>query len=165
MLPLRTKKSSAFTMVELLISLAITAMLLVAVAVAFNASAMNYSQNENIFKATNQARQSLSRMTSQLRTAEAVDPNSNSSQCSLVTAESQTITYRYDSGSNTLYLDTNSNSYVLCDNVTAMTFARETATGDDGLYVKSVKILMTVSSGDISRTVSAAAVIRRNLDL
>lgn len=152
-------------MAELLISLAITAILLAAVAVAFNASAINYSQNENIFKTTNQARQSLSRMTSQLRTAEAVDPNTNSSQCSLITAESQFATYRYDSGSSTLYLDTNSNSYVLCDNVTAMTFARETATGDSGVYVKSVKIQMTVSSGGVSRTVSAAAVIRKNLDI
>ena len=152
-------------MAELLISLAITAILLAAVAVAFNASAINYSQNENIFKTTNQARQSLSRMTSQLRIAEAVDPNSDSSQCRLITAESQFVIYRYDSGSSTLYLDTNSNSYVLCDNVTAMTFASETATGDSGVYVKSVKIQMTVSSGGVSRTVSAAAVIRKNLDI
>ena len=35
-----------FTIVELLLALAIGAMLLVAVAVAFNASAMNYQENE-----------------------------------------------------------------------------------------------------------------------
>jgi hypothetical protein len=34
---------------------------------------------------------------------------------------------------------------------------------DDGSDVKSVQISMTVQSGSIQRTISAAAVIRRNL--
>ena len=160
----KPKFTTGFTIAELLIALAITGILLAAVAAAFNASVENYSTNEDIFNVTNSARQALSRMTSQLRTAEAVDPNGLNTQCSLITAESDNITYRYNSGDNKLYLDNTAGSYVLCENVSAMTFTKDTAVEDSVTYVKSVKILITVTSGDVERTVSAAAVIRRNLD-
>ena len=155
-----------FTVVELLLALAITGLLLAAVAVAFNASIINYRQNEHIFKTTNIARQALFRITSQLRTAEAVDPNSPDNECSLFTAAGDNITYRYNNADNKLYLIDNSSGsdYVLCDNVTAMTFTKDTATTADAItYVKSVQISITVESGDVRRTVPAAAVIRRNL--
>ncbi|MHC4462680.1 MAG: PulJ/GspJ family protein [Planctomycetota bacterium] len=158
-----TSNEHAFTIAELLIALAITGLLLAAVAVAFNASVRNYSDNEDIFKTINSARQALSRITKQLRTADAVDPNSPDNECSLITAGGDDITYRYNNADNKLYLDSNSNSYVLCDNVTAMTFTKDTATVDAVTYVKSVQISMTVVSGNDQRTVSAAAVIRRNL--
>ena len=45
--------------------------------------------------------------------------------------------------------------------VDAMTFEKITDGG--GAYVESVIISMTVTSGDITETISAAAVIRRNL--
>lgn len=155
-----------FTIVEMLLALAVTAFLLVAVAVAFNISIMNYQENENIFKVVNSSRQAMCRITTQLRTANAVDPNTPSNECTLITADGNDITYRYNSGDNKLYLITNDDlsdsDYVLCDNVTAMTFQNNTVT--EGItYVKSVQISMTVTSGDVQRTVSAAAVIRRNL--
>ncbi len=160
----RPKKSSAgFTIAELLIALAITALLLVAVAVAFNASVVNYRDNEDIFKTINKARQALTRITNQLRTADAVDPNEPSNQCSLITAGGDDITYRYDNSDNKLYLDFNSNSYVLCHDVTGMTFTKDTATGESGTYVKSIQVSMTVSSGDLEKSLSAAVVVRRNL--
>jgi hypothetical protein len=152
----------------MLLALAITAMLLAAVAVAFNASAVNYRQNEDIFKTVNGARQALYRITTQLRTATAVDTNSPGNECTLITAASENITYRYNSGDNKLYLITNGDlsddDYVLCDNVTAMTFTRTTAVEESVVYVKSVQISMTVVSGDVQRTASAAAVIRKNLN-
>jgi prepilin-type N-terminal cleavage/methylation domain-containing protein len=149
-----TKHKTGFTIAELLIVLAITGILLAAIAVALDASIINYRENEDIFKAVNSARQALSRMTSQLRTANAVDPNRPDNECALITA----------GGDNTLYLDSNGNSYVLCDSVTAMAFTRDTATKDAVTYVKSVQISMTVQSGNVQRTLSAAAVIRRNLE-
>lgn len=155
-----------FTIVEMLLALAVTAFLLVAVAVAFNSSVMNYQENENIFKVVNSSRQAMCRITTQLRTANAVDPNAPSNECTLITASGDDITYRYNSGDNKLYLITNDDlsdsDYVLCDNVTAMTFQNNTVT--EGItYVKSVQISMTVISGNAQRTVSAAAVVRRNL--
>ena len=162
-----TQYRNGFTIAELLLALAITGLLLVAVAVAFNASITNYRENEDAFKTINSARQALFRITSQLRTAQKdlVDPCAPDNECSFVTAGGDDITYRYNSGDNKLYLIDNSSgsSYVLCDNVTAMTFTKDTAVEDATIYVKSVQISMTVASGNTQRTVSAAVVIRRNL--
>lgn len=159
-----TKHNSGFTVAELLLALAISAMLLVAVAVAFNASATNYRENEDIFRVTNSARQALFRITSQLRTADAVDPNAPNNECSFITAAGEDITYQFRIAENKLYLITNidSNEYVLCDNVTAMTFTKTPT--DDGLDCKSVQISITVVSGDVQKKISAAASIRRNLE-
>ncbi len=157
-----------FTVAEVLLSLAIASMLLAAVAVAFNASVINYRENEDIFVAINSVRQALFRITTQLRTANAVDPNSPSNECTMITAAGDDITYQYDDEDNKLYLITNydlsDSDYVLCDNVTAATFTKDTVVEGMQIIVKSVQISMTVMSGNEQRTVASAAVIRRNLD-
>ena len=156
-----------FTLVELLLVLAISGMLLAAVALAFNASVINYRENESIFKTVNNARQALSRVTSQLRTGYWVDPNAPSNECSFFTADGQVISYEYRSADNKLYLITNSDGqeYVLCENVTAMSFIKNPT--DDG-DCKSVQVSMTVQHGNPGalrqRTFSAAVVIRKNLE-
>jgi len=159
------KPAAAFTIVEVLLALAITGLLLAAVAVAFNASITNYRVNEDIFRTINSARQALFRITTQLRTADAVEPNSPANECTLITAAGEDVTYQYNNTDNKLYLIDNSSgdSYVLCDNITDMTFTRATATEGPTTYVKSVQLSITVQSGSLHRTVSAAAVIRRNL--
>jgi prepilin-type N-terminal cleavage/methylation domain-containing protein len=158
----------AFTIVELLISLAITAMLLAAVAVAFNASVINYRENEEIYRAINGARQALFRITSQLRTATAVDPNAAANECTLITADGKDQTYRYDSTAKALYLVTNGDTtdpdYKLCENVKAATFTKDIIVEGAVTKVRSVQIAMTVTAGGTEEKVSAAAVIRRNLD-
>lgn len=163
-----TKYKAGFNIVELLIALAIAGMLLAAVAVAFNASTTNYRQNEDIFKVVNSARQALFRMTSQLRTASAVDPNAPSNECTMITAANENITYRYNNADNKLYLITNDDlsdsDYVLCDNVTAMTCTKDWVVEDAVIKVQSVQISMTVASDDVEKTISAAAAIRRNLN-
>jgi prepilin-type N-terminal cleavage/methylation domain-containing protein len=158
------KAVAGFTIIELLIALAITALLLSAAAVAFNASVTNYEENEQIFNAINKGRQALLRITAQLRTG-TVLPSSPENECTLFTATGQDLTYRYDSTDGCLYLIDNSSgsSYLLCDNIAAMTFSRTTAIEDSEEYVKSVQISMTVQSGSLQRKLSAAAVIRRNL--
>ncbi len=159
---------AGFTVVELLVALAIAGMLLAAIAVAINASATNYQENEDAFKAINSARQALFRITSQLRTANAVDPNAPSNECTMITAAGENITYRYNNADSKLYLITNDDlsdsDYVLCDNVTAMTCAKTTEVVDAMIVVKNVQISLTVASDDIQKTISAAATIRRNLN-
>jgi prepilin-type N-terminal cleavage/methylation domain-containing protein len=163
---------TGFTLVELLISLVIVGMLLAAVAVALSASAVNYRENEQVYRAINSARQALERMTSELRTAgtyigstfvASKDPYASNNKCDLFTAAGQDITYEYRAADNKLYLITNSNSneYVLCDNVTNAVFIKTMT--DDGSDVKSVRISLTVQCGDHKSTLSAAAVIRKNL--
>ncbi|MHC4070074.1 MAG: PilW family protein [Planctomycetota bacterium] len=161
----RDKFAAGFTMVELLLAFAITVLLIAAAAVAFNASVMNYKENEDVFSATNGARQALSRITSQLRTG-LVDPNtiSDPNRCKLLCADGSTVTYRYDPNDNTLYRLNHGTGTenVLCENVTAMSFEKDidASTGD----VKSVQISMTVECDNIHRTVAAAAVIRKVLE-
>jgi prepilin-type N-terminal cleavage/methylation domain-containing protein len=160
---LRWKYETGFTIVELLLALAIASILLATVATAFNASIINYRQNEDIFHVINSARQSLFRITSQLRTADAVEPSAPVNECTLITAAGDDITYQYNNGDNKLYLIDNlsGSNYVLCDNVTAMTFTKTPT--DDGTDCKSVQISITVTRGNVERKISAAAAIRRNL--
>jgi prepilin-type N-terminal cleavage/methylation domain-containing protein len=164
----RASGRSGFTLAEVLLSLAIAGILLAAVATAFNASIINYRENEDIFVAVNSIRQALFRITTQLRTANAVDPNAPSNECTMITSSGDDITYRYNVDDNKLYLITNDDlsddDYVLCENVTAATFTKDTVIEDMQIIVKSVQISMTVMSGDEQRTVASAAVIRRNLD-
>jgi len=162
------KYKTGFTIAELLVAVAISALLLAAIAVAFNASAANYQENEDIFKAVNSARQAMFRMTSQLRTASAVDPNAPNNECSMITADGEDITYLYDSTDNKLYLITNDDlsdsDYVLCDNVTALDCTKTSVVEDAVIKVRKVQISITVASDDVEKTISAAAAIRRNLN-
>ena len=162
------KHKTGFTIVELLIALAISAILLASIAVAINASAINYNENEKMFKTINSARQALFRMTTQIRTADAVDPNAAPNTCSMITADGDDITYLYNNGDNKLYLitndDTTDSDYVLCENVTAMNITKNTVLEDAIIKVKSVQISITVQSGDTQRTIASAAVVRRNLN-
>ena len=68
----RTKQKNGFTIVEVMVSLVILAMLMTAVAFAFDAAVTNYQVNQGIYETVNRARQALLRMTTDLRTASAV---------------------------------------------------------------------------------------------
>lgn len=163
-----------FTLVECLISLAITAVLLAAVATAFNASIVSYGENENMFWAINNARQAMARMTSEFRTAGYVDPNgvvygvphltSPGPSCTMYKIDGSIIRFEYRSATQTLYIvkgiTTTSPSYALCEGVTGATF---TTSSKNGVDATGVQISLTVQSGDARRTLSGAAVIRRSL--
>ncbi|MHC4265130.1 MAG: prepilin-type N-terminal cleavage/methylation domain-containing protein [Planctomycetota bacterium] len=162
MLRHRSRTTAGFTFVELLLALALAALLLTSLAAAFSASMMNYRQNEGIFKSVNNARQALSRMTTQIRTG-LVDPNilADQSKCRLMCSDGSEIMYWYKSEDSKLYLrDFSTNDdYLLCDNVVAMTFKKDNSSpsGD----VKSVQISMTVEIEGVRKVVSAAAVVRK----
>ena len=166
-----TRFIGGFTLAEVLIALAITGLLLAAVAVTFNASVMGYQENEAIFKTVNAGRQALFRITTQLRTGHSFDTVAPNNECSFLTASDEDITYQYRSSDNTLYVITNDDltdsDYLLCDNVTAMVFTRTIGIDPDTNfeYVKSVQISMTVENGNAIKTFAAAAVVRRNLGI
>ncbi len=155
-----------FTIVEILMVLMILGMLLAALAAAFSASITNFRINEDAFKVTNSARQALARITTELRTASAVAVSEPSSQCSLVTSDIRVITYKFDSTDNTLYLvtldDLTDDDYILCKNVTAMTFVKAADPADAGV-IRNVQISMTVSANNFTKSISTAAVLRRNI--
>lgn len=156
-----------FTVVECLIGLIISAMLMTALAVVFDASVVSYTENEEMFNSINHARQALTRMTSQLRTADGVSATAPTNQCIFLTGAdpNELRTYEFRSADNKLYLITNANGneYTLCDNVTAASFTKTPA--EDPNDAKSVLISLTVKCGTRERTLSAAAVVRRSLTL
>ena len=164
-----TRFIGGFTLAEILIVLAITGLLLAAVAVTFNASVMGYQENEAIFKTVNDGRQALFRITTQLRTGHTFDTVAPNNECSFYTVGDEDITYQYNDTDNKLYLITNDDltdsDYLLCDNVTAMVFTRAIGIDPDTNfeYVKSVQISMTVQNNNTVKTFTAAAVIWRNL--
>jgi len=161
----RSRRKTGFSLVETIIALAVLVMLMAAVGVAVHGSAMNCRANENIFKAISTARRAVMRITGDLRTATAVSDADPPSQCSMITSDGRDITYRFSSTDGTLYLDDNAagTSYVLCRNVSAMTFTRTTVPGSNPVKIKNVRISMTVTVGGVSQTVASAAVIRRNM--
>ncbi len=102
------QNKKAFTLVEILIGLIITGLLMAAVATAFHASLVNYKANQDIYKASNDLRQSLLRITTQLRTATAVDPTTANDRCTLITSTGSDITFQYVSNDSKIYLITQS---------------------------------------------------------
>jgi prepilin-type N-terminal cleavage/methylation domain-containing protein len=166
------KNTKAFTLIEVLMSLVILAILMAAVAVAFDASVTNYQANEGIYRTINAGRQTLLRITNDVRTAQAVKPlglpsGDPPTKLSLVTADGITIAYRFNSADNTLYLDniTDGTSFVLCRNIQMITFSRTVVPGSNPVAIRDVRIKMDITdnSGDIRQTLAAAAVVRRNL--
>ncbi len=152
-----------FTIIECLIGLAISAILLAAVAVAFNASVTSYRENEDMFRSVNNARQALARMTSEIRicypVSIAYEPNN---QCSITTASNEDITYEFRSTDHKVYLRKNTTpaqEYVLCDDVVAARFDK-LYTFDDQ-HVRGVQISLTIQSGGSRRTLSSVAAVRR----
>jgi len=161
-------RRKGFSLAELLVALAVSCVLMAAIAVAFNASAVNYRENEDLFAMVNMTRQVLNRITHDIRTATAVSVSEPSNQCSMITSQGSDITYFYNAADEKLYLVTNDNladaDYVLCENVSAMSFSKETALDENSVeYVRRVQISITVTSGSNQRTVSSAALVRRNL--
>ena len=150
-----------FTIIECLIGLAISAILLAAVAVAFNASVTNYRENEDMFWSVNNARQALARMTSEIRIGYPIQLTEPNNQCSFITASSEDITYEFRATDHRVYLKKNATNqeYVLCDEVVAANFEKVyTINGDD---VRAVQISLTVQSGGSRRTLSSVAAVRR----
>ena len=176
---MKNQYKTGFTLIEVMMSLVILAMLMTAVAFAFDASVTNYQTNKGIYETVNTGRQALLRITNDLRTAEAValigggaldDPDN--AQISLLTNTGTNITYRYDSTDNTLYYVDNATGtpYTLCDNVTSVTFDRTEDQVDLGgtigtiWLVRDVRIVLTVTddAGKVSKKLAAATLIRKN---
>ena len=160
----RLGRCHGFTLVELLMALAISALLLSGLGMAFNASMTSYTVNKDTYAGLNNARLALARMVSELRTGYWVDPNASPSQCNFYNASSRDLGYDYRSEDKTLYIvdHADDSDYVLCRNVESATFTK-IPTEDNG-DCQSVHIDLTVSSGAIEQAFSQSVAIRRNLE-
>ncbi|HEV56140.1 MAG TPA: type II secretion system protein [Phycisphaerales bacterium] len=179
MQPTRQSRRRAFTLVEVILSLVILAILMAALGAAFQGSTNSYAASEGLTEMINTARQALLRITADIRTAQGVAPidgggsgDIDNHQCSLIRADGTHVTYHYNTSTaasyntalddQTLYLIINSGAsagtYRLCDHVLDMTFER----GTDGVNVRNVRIGMTLTddTGQPPQTLHTAAVVR-----
>ncbi|MCF7956434.1 MAG: prepilin-type N-terminal cleavage/methylation domain-containing protein [Phycisphaerae bacterium] len=163
------QKNSGFTIAEMLLAMTITALLLTALAASINASMVNLNANEGIYKTINNARQTLSRMTSELRTSQGVAVYEAFGLCTFVNAEGETISYWRWGGNDTfglkkdtVYLTRDSQNYVLCSGVKDISFTKGLDPADPNV-VRNVRISMTVNHGDVTKKMATAAVIMRNM--
>ena len=168
-------RTVGLSLVEVLISLAIVAMLLTATGIAFDAALKNYKINHDMASVSISARNALYQMTGTIRSAwnldSATDPDDaiyvadDAMSCSLRDSSGREIIYRYDDASRELQVNVNIDDtaqwYVMVENVFPVTVGEEIFTATytpDGLLVSRVEIRFQVSREGLSRTISAAVV-------
>jgi prepilin-type N-terminal cleavage/methylation domain-containing protein len=158
-----THTRRGLSLVEVMISLAISAMLLTAVAAAFSASSDAIEINDEFFRASQAARVSMNQLITEIRRANAVSVPANNKTLSMITYDNKDRTYTFDSASKKLKLITNDiltdPDYTLAANCTSTTFDVDTYTDGGGIkhVVRvSVTIVVQVGKNQIRLTGSAA---------
>jgi type II secretory pathway pseudopilin PulG len=159
-------RRTALTIVEAVISLAITTMLLTAVSAAFAASIAAVENNDQFFRATQTARVSLHQMLTEVRRAHAVDVSGNTLR--LITYNEQDRSYVYSPTAREVRLVTNDITtdpdYVMAAGVTSAAFAADTVTDAQGISrVVRVTITLVVRVADNEIRLSGSAAPRRSL--
>jgi len=166
------QKRKGITILELLIALAITAMLLTAVAAGIHASFLNLTENDCIRELTQSARWHLSRIAAEIRTADAVDTTGGI--LAIVPPENTDgitkIEYELADGAFTRYVtiagDRQPTVLMKASDKTKVDIfqlSQRNKTVDDQLVTECVTILLRLSNGDnrtFRATISAAP--RRN---
>ncbi|HOF17845.1 MAG TPA: type II secretion system protein [Phycisphaerae bacterium] len=165
-------KPSAFSLIELLIAIALLATLLTAVAVAVNSSVSSYTVNERLAEVTQTARSVLERMAREIRTASAADGTTTrlvltapADGSGLTQAEYElvngTLYYRRTTGSGT----TEHPLIASTDTVRVSSFnvQRTQAQRPGGeWYTASVTVTLTLSAGGETFPLTSTATLRRN---
>ena len=170
-------RAAGLSLTEVLISLAIVALLLTATGIAFDAALDNYKINHDMASVSVAARNALYQMTSTIRSAWNLDPATDPGyeidvpvdglSCALRDSSDRAIIYRYDEDSRELQVNVEGAAewYVMVENVFPVTVGESifTATYTPDDLVGRVELRFQVSQEGVSRTISAAAVPRNIL--
>ena len=176
----RPRSARGATLIELLIALAITAILMTAVAVAVDTAFKNYQTNQNLADVSVAARNTVQRMRTSIRSAFNdpcdADPSINAIivgtaglSCSFTDANGQNIRYAYDVNSKQLTININSsaNTYVLLDDVYPIADAtpiftprNADATEFSAGTLERVEIRFQVARNNLTHPISASVVPR-----
>ena len=156
--PTISKFRRGLSLAEVMISLAISAMLLTAVAAAFTASSDAIEQNDEFFRASQAARVSMNQILTEIRRADPVDAvNSTAIDLAMVGHDGNPRDYIYDAATKKLKLDTHTAGkpqYNLASNCSSAAFAYDIIGGK--VYRVSVTIVVQVGKNTIRLTGSAA---------
>lgn len=169
----RRSNNTGFTLVEILLAVAIAGLLMAAVGTAFHASMTSYRENQKIAAVTQAARSVLNRMMRDIRAAAAV--NVQPLQVAIVPPEdgsgTEEIRYEYDYDNQGLYCRRTvggiTTSYPLLggDGIEVITFCATSELGKDWQGVpctKSVTVRLEFRIGGQTCDVTATASPRRN---
>jgi len=167
--PHSPRLTPAFTLVEVLLTLAILAMLLASVAIAVHASLQSYTVNESIASVTQASRVILSRMMGEIRTAGDVD--STDTLLTITPPDDgsglQQIQYEYTGGKLHYRRTVNGiqSDHVLlgdgADGIVISAFSIVPEDSDEGVPL-SRKVRLVLKRGGANFAVTASAAIRRN---
>jgi len=174
---MKTTSAKAFTVAELLVSLAIAAILMAAVATAVHGSLMNQTENAKIADASQAARFVLHRIMGDIRTAAAIDPYAGATMIKIVPpadgSGTQELKYQYNPSSESLNLSitvsgdtTTQTLFGGQDDVKVRSFHAIYELGQDwqGLQcTKSVTIRMEFEVRNQTFALTTSASPRRNL--
>jgi prepilin-type N-terminal cleavage/methylation domain-containing protein len=166
---MKTPGHRGFTLVEVLLSLAVLAVLLAAVATAVYSSIQSNDQNQQMTAASQTARLLLERMMTQVRSAKAVD----STTLRLTITDPQDVVREYELSGGALLLrlrrpgQTVTTEQMLSStgSVRLSTFSvlRESPAGyPEPEHTRSVTIRMVIKTPDTTLPLTASAAVRRN---
>ena len=124
----RRRRSAGMTLPELLVGLAIGALMLAAIATAFDAGLKSYAVNQDMTIAGRSARNVMNRMAGSIRSAwndpaiNAIVISEAGDECSLLDADDREVVYWYDSEENELEMsiDDGENWHVLLRGVSEL---------------------------------------------
>jgi prepilin-type N-terminal cleavage/methylation domain-containing protein len=167
-----------FTLVEMLISVVLLAVLLTAIALAMRASLTAYRQNDNSAVLTQTTRALLMRIGREIRTSEAVNYEADDNQLIILPPDNEAgleqIKYDYDSGAKTLYYDQtihgSTTRYVLADRsspvqVSSFSTRYEVVQNPQQQYIaRRVVVTLGLEMGGQTTTFVCSASPRRNLE-
>ena len=149
-------------LVEAMISLAISAALLAAVAGAYSASSAAIEGNDQFFRASQGSRVSMTRLLHEVRHCSSIDVYTD--HLNLMTADNEDCTYRYDATARQLKLVLNDREgrpeYVLATDVTSATFAVGATQPNN---VAPVTVTFIVQVGNQQVRLSGSAVPRSGI--
>jgi len=159
------RRRTGMSIVEVLMSISIVAMLLTAVAAAFSSSSQIIEANDRFFRATQAARVSLNQILMEVRRAHAVSVPT-SWRIDMITFDQDDRSYVYDSTGQTIKLITNAIAtdpdYRLATDVSSCTFAADTFIDKGGIsHVARVSVSMIVRVGSDQIRLSGSAAPRR----
>ena len=153
---IRTNIRRGLSLVEVMISLAISATLLTAIAAAFSASSQAIETNDHVFRATQAARVTINQITTEVRNCKSGAVSSTT--LDLITGTDEARLYEYNSVKKEIQItfpdidpDT---KYTLARNVSAARFYTD---GD------AIALSITIEVGTNKVTLSGSAFPRRTL--